>query len=102
MYNSGFISAVDTSSPCVQGITSPWYIASLGELKMIKQQQTNFTTSYSYYIWTSTIAGESGWIDGVSYNFAKMWSIYWIDTTGNTASAYGSSAKHGYVRILAF
>ena len=101
MYNSGFISAVDTSSPCVQGVTSPWYIASLGELKEIKKQ-TNFTTSYSYYIWTSTIAGESGWIDGVYYNFAKMWSIYWIDTTGNTASAYGSSAKHGYVRILAF
>lgn len=100
-YNSGFISAVDTSSPCVQGVTSPWYIASLGELKEIKKQ-TNFTTSYSYYIWTSTIAGETGWIDGVYYNIAKMWSIYWIDTTGNTASAYGSSAKHGYVRILAF
>lgn len=101
VYDSGFISAVDTSSPCVQGVTSPWYIASLGELKEIKKQ-TNFTTSYSYYIWTSTIAGETGWIDGVYYNIAKMWSIYWIDTTGNTASAYGSSAKHGYVRILAF
>ena len=100
-YNSGFISAVDTSSPCVQGVTSPWYIASLGELKEIKKQ-TNFTTSYSYYIWTSTIAGETGWIDSVYYNIAKMWSIYWIDTTGNTASAYGSSARHGYVRILAF
>lgn len=102
MYNYGFISAVDTSSPCVQGVTSPWYIASLGELKKIKEQ-TSFTTSYSYNIWPSTIEGENAWSGGV-YGFANMWSIYWIDTTGNTVSAYafGSSAKHGYVRILAF
>lgn len=101
MYNYGFISAVDTSSPCVQGITSPWYIASLGELKMIKQQQTNFTTSNNRYIWTSTIGGETGWSGG-EIVFLKMWSIYWIDTTGNTSPAQGSYALHGYVPILAF
>lgn len=102
MYNYGFISAVDTSSPCVPGVTSPWYIASLGELKKIKEQ-TSFTTSNSYYIWPSTIEGENAWSGGV-YGFAYMWSIYWNDTTGTitSANAYGSYAKHGYVRILAF
>ena len=96
-YNNGFIAAADTSSPVLEGTTSSWYIPSLGELKQIKTI-TSFTNTN---IWTSTVQGETGWGD-YGYGLSKVWSIYYITTTGNVASGSGSYANHGYVRILAF
>ena len=97
LYNNGFIAAADTSTPVLEGTTSSWYIPSLGELKQIK----TITSFANMNIWTSTVQGETGY-GTYGYGYSKIWSLYYIKTTGNAASGYGSYSNHYVVRILAF
>lgn len=92
----GFMSAVDTSIPVVDGVTSSWYIPSVYELKLIgKDTISAVDNTWNSEIWTSSIYT---WISNYSY------ACYYVFNTDKAVqlSNIDNSYYRSYCRILAF
>lgn len=92
----GFMSAVDTSIPVVNGVTSSWYIPNIYELKLIgKDTISAVDNTWNSEIWTSSIYSLTG-----SYSYA----CYYVFNTDTPVqlSTIDNSYFRSYCRILAF
>ena len=92
----GFMSAVDTSSPVVDEVTSSWYIPSVYELKLIgKDTISAVDGTWNSEIWTSSIYS---WGSNIS---TACYYVFNTDTPAQLSSISDYSYK-SYCRILAF
>lgn len=102
-YNRGFIS-YGTESAVIANVTSPWYIPSVGEFKLIANEV--FDSTPYLYVWTSTV----GHYQLNAWYPHKYYACYIIISNGsivptsnnNISAANGDYATRPYFRILAF
>lgn len=81
-FNKAYMTAVDLSVSVVGGITSSWFIPSVGEIKLM------IDGIGSSDVWTSSVSFVAGYVS----------AQYYINGKVNA----GSSGNHNVVRILAF
>lgn len=83
-FNNAYMTAVDLSVSVVDGITSSWFIPSVGEIKLM------LDGIGSSDVWTSSVSLSSG----------VVIAQYYLNGDVNNGSGYGSN--HYVIRILAF
>lgn len=92
----GFMSAVDTSIPVVNGVTSSWYIPSVYEVKLIgKDTISAVDDTWDSYIWTSSISNLSA-----NYSYACYYDFN--TDKAKQLSDINDYNHRSYCRILAF